>query len=555
MAATTRTFTATIEDITSVSSGVWRITLANNQAVLSNNPFDFIAYDNIGDTNVLLNPFINAQNIDYHPYNALLNNASTLSNTGLLQKVDYSGGSTVPINLEQLRNSTADKAEVNEYIHNSAGYISGRYQGKQLVGQTVNEYIVGDKSYGTTPVIEHTSKYFAYGPSAERVDPLMVNKTQYSLKYLVDENENVIDLTAVANAGYFTERNFTEGSVASIKLQDPLYNGNNSYLNGDYQIVSSGKRPELILTTETSLGSFTATSITFGGSATPNYQFIANKTSDQLISPTAANVTFTNEVSDGSGYYATGTSTYTFGSDSQATLIFITRGSVENIKTQAIDLTIEIQLDGTPIQTAVLTVPPGNNFNFYVSSPSRFFTSGQAVRVRAYADIGLSIKSGAEFYANQSPLPNSSVNTAGIWTTGSANNLWLTSSNTLAAIWDVGIQDSLPASTFPSASLPFTVEVGDEIRFDGTESRTFKVVDVNKTGKVYIKLDNPVSKQINIEHFTLRRLVDDPSSIIVSQKKTPGAISPVFVIPKYTTEELQQNLETIITNLKVKNLI
>ena len=56
---TTTTYTATIEDIAAASAGVWKLTLANAQAIITNNPLDNISYDYIADTDVTINPYVN----------------------------------------------------------------------------------------------------------------------------------------------------------------------------------------------------------------------------------------------------------------------------------------------------------------------------------------------------------------------------------------------------------------------------------------------------------------------------------------------------------------
>jgi hypothetical protein len=55
----------------------------------------------------------------------------------------------------------------------------------------------------------------------------------------------------------------------------------------------------------------------------------------------------------------------------------------------------------------------------------------------------------------------------------------------------------------------------DEIRFEGTETQTYKVMNIDTTGgEIILTLDRNVTAT-NLNWFLLRRYIDDPSNIII----------------------------------------
>ena len=569
----TKTVTQTIENISSTAANTWYITFTNSSIDALVGEAQAILYTvhplTRTSTSVIFNPFINVENIDYHPYNATLNNATKISNAAFLQEVDYSTGNITPINLSQILENEAVKAEVSEYIHNSAGMVRGKYTGKQLTAAELSKYTTGDTSYGKTPVINYTGKYFAYAPDLERTDPLVVGKTQYTVRYLIDDNREVLDLTAIEETRKHVSQNYRENTGVAVRLQNPritaLGAGANYYLVGDAKVYKAGKRPEYILGTEVTLGEFATGDITFEGTSITNYSFLAELSSGKFIAPTYSTVVFNNEISDDGNDYSNSTGIYTFDEDSEARVSFITRGTLTNIKTQAEDATIRIVRDrggnDTVIKSQTFTVPSADiSLNagikdFQVQSGLRYFEDGDKVRVEVQGAVGIDIESGSEFFNTQAPQASANINATSLWTTGSSTGFSLTSSAALANQYGTNIQEPLSGSSFPSASLLFTLERGDEFRFGGSEDNVYVVLEAKREGLIYVVLNKPLNPAININQFTVRRFVDDTTSLITNQKKLAGDTSPAFILPEHTAPDLNDNLDAIIKDLVGQNLI
>ena len=209
-------------------------------------------------------------------YNALLGNASIVDTATKLQKVDFGTG-MIPTNIDAIRNGTAEKANVQEYLHNSFGMRSGRYLGKQLQGKEYNKYYIGDKSYGNSPVIDYTDAYFAYFRWIQTASPLLGNHTSekayLKLWYLLDRDGNQTSLgnDTKGIALSKVQQNFKEGTYVNLAL-DSSATGDYNTLNDKWRVVRSGQKVVPIVysqisTTDTS-GNITGydrtTTINFG---------------------------------------------------------------------------------------------------------------------------------------------------------------------------------------------------------------------------------------------------------------------------------------------------
>lgn len=131
-------------------------------------------------------------------------------------------------------------------------------------------------------------------------------------------------------------------------------------------------------------------------------------------------------------------------------------------------------------------------------------------------------------------------------------------------------------SGFQPIALPWSIEYGDEFRFEGDERSTFMVGQIygpnegsgsrlTPTGSIEVQFDKnlPVSASVdgtpignfNLDHFLIRRYVDDPSQIIFEGFRPLNAQGPYILTPEFSTAELNTNIDDVITNLKERGLI
>jgi len=119
--------------------------------------------------------------------------------------------------------------------------------------------------------------------------------------------------------------------------------------------------------------------------------------------------------------------------------------------------------------------------------------------------------------------------------------------------------------------LPWSLKTGDEFRFEGEEKNTYMVTKaygpndnssnrLSQTGSIEVHFDKnlPISASIssfNLDHFAIRRYVDDASSIIIEGFKPTGSSGPFILTPEYSVDKLSKNIDEYITILTEKNLL
>jgi hypothetical protein len=130
----------------------------------------------------------------------------------------------------------------------------------------------------------------------------------------------------------------------------------------------------------------------------------------------------------------------------------------------------------------------------------------------------------------------------------------------------VGFQQvDIPNSGFNPISNTFNPQPSDEIRFEETEELTFLIINVGSTiinnddniptSTLTLTLDKPIPSGTLLDKFLLRRYTPDPSSILLNVTKGSGGTSTGILKPEFLSPEVESKLETILSDLKNKNII
>lgn len=577
---------------------VWSIKLETSNVVTTG--FDSILetfnYGTVTDVKVIVEPFLN-ESINFYnsEFNAVINNANTIANAAEVQKVDYSTNPLVPVNLAAIRANTAEKAEVQEYVHSSAGYVRGRYKGKQLTGALLNEFTAGDTSYGKTPVIESTIPYFCVFDYISGFSPEHNQANAIVLSYIVDEEGNLITPDSPV-ALPILQQSFPSDSEFNISIQGSSIGGTEVTLVGPQTTLRAGTRLEPILYSYTA-----ATYLNPVYSATSKLEFDVDDTLDtydmvaagsgtqspNTSPPNKTVATFSVESKDDQNYYNTGTSTYTFVQDTEQPVKFSAFIETTGTPFEAtygyystnVRYAIEVSSDGTfsgpttaTLASSTVTYSGGTSFQeVELSSTFTNFNAGSAIRVTVQPQdpyLDSLVLAGRNFqatsFASGSTFVQQSDNGQGFFftTSSAATNTTLTASLSLSSKYDnlfVGISGSASAG-FNTVTQRFTVQRGDQIKFNNDESRVFMVTEVetpsqNVEQTLYITLDNKPNLAVNKDFFVIRRYVDTNNMILMKTDRVAGTQNAGILFPKYPSARLKANYENIISNLKNKGIL
>jgi len=547
------------------------------------------------NTAINIDPFI-VGNFAISDCNPLINNATTDDRSIIYYDVDYSNDSITPVNFDAIIAGTALKAELQDYNYFARRSIIPRYQGSRSTSDGFNLNTV-EGGLGALPNVEQDRAYFAYfnwvGGTAPEWGNGLEDRSALSIRYFVNENGDVIEPTNDNNGVNLgiCRQTFTEGETGVLSFDDE--NGTSSgfsNLLGEQTIFKSGKKiiPIIYSQTEsisdTTTGGYTG-SITFvqgdqNESTVDDYRLTAYANA-QLVTGTGT-LTFTtptvlgDEASFSSNVYAPTSSPST--STPQTTITI--RAEVNSIITSnnGSSATFQIQRNrngaGWVGVGNIGSIVPG-----YTNSTSMVFTDATALSTDDYRiqilsynppsfGPGINIGTNSYFKVTQTPPPNigpvgpdaPSPSGTNYWTKlGTTTNQFRT--NALTAVLGQKQQD-ISGSGFSAITTDFNLEVGDEIRFQGTETQTYKITAIDvATNPSYVgALVYTVDRNITLTNtemnwFLVRRYVDTPSEIIIEADKPAGGTSPGFFMPLYSTKGIEDNFDRIIQDLKTDQLI
>lgn len=527
-------------------------------------------------------------------FNPLINNASDISNSANLQKVDYSTNPNVPVNIDALRSGSAERADVQEYLYNSAGIVRGRYTGKQLNAQEINKWQSGDTSYGRTPVLESKTPYFCIFDYISGFSPEHNQANAIVISYIIDELGNLITPDS-PEALPILKQSFTQDSEVEITIQSPSIGGTEAKLLGEHIILKGGARIEPILysyaaTTYLSPVYNAASKLEFDvDDALTTYDATAQGSGNQNPNTSydvTTPVTFTVETKDDQSFYNTSTSRYTFAEDTQQPVKFTatiqTEGSGEvggySVDPAEVQYRLETSPDGTftagNISTLAATTVLYEAVTYRqvnLNSVYTNFNSGSSIRVVVEPldnrlntlTLGSRIFQAVSFESGSSFVAQSDNGQGFFFATASAaTNTVLTASLSLSSKYEnlfLGLSGS-STTGFNAVTLPFTVQPGDEIKFNNDERRSFMVVDVetpteNAEQTLYITLDKKPNKAANKDFFAIRRYVDSSNIVLMRIDRVAGTQNAGVLFPKYPSDTLKANYTKILSDLVNKGIL
>lgn len=108
-----------------------------------------------------------------------------------------------------------------------------------------------------------------------------------------------------------------------------------------------------------------------------------------------------------------------------------------------------------------------------------------------------------------------------------------------------------------SNPVEFELKKYDEVRFEADENLVYTVMSSSlETIGFYqrriVTFNKPLPSTVDPNYFVVRRLVSDPGFVMIDGNNNVG---PGFIIPKYQSPVLKDNLSNIIANLSSKGLI
>ena len=532
-------------------------------------------------------------------------NASQPVSNPFLQDIDYGNGTIIPINNAAIISGSAIKGTVPESYYTSLAQINIRYNGSKIQSSDVNIYDplaretdfelpINIGTYGQTPSISLNQSLVAYCDWIGGTTPELNNKVAAHIKYLINENGDAISPNLSPITVKDVQNNFTKGKNIEVSLIDPTAGSGMQVLNGNKEILKGGYRVEPVLYSQIPNTPFSSSITMETSSLIPvtDVRTLFNLTTNQNL-PAASTTTilYNQEIYDKvnaftplTGKYQVKASTIASGVDLVFTINFVVQ-TVDPYPGGRIIIRLFNETQNTTIGNEI-TVMASNNGGILSSQdidfggvigtlpgigpitrtiPNVNLVENDIIKVTVQVDTEFEMMSNySSFDVSQIPsaTTDSFLNITGsFWGySGSSLNVISSSQSPLSQNYNFLKQKSIPNSGFNQSQLLFTIEPGDQFRFQDNEERVFNVVSVstpdqNPEGKIFVTLDRNVSTLINKDYFLIRRFVDDGSYIIFDEDKPAGASGAAFIKPRFTTDILNKDVDQFIQDLKSKNLL
>jgi hypothetical protein len=578
---------------------------------------------------IIIEPYITTPNYYNSDYNPLINNTEGERLSTKFQDVDYSTGIATPTNFGLLISGSAVKAAVQDSNYTSKRVILPRYEGSKSTSQHLNVWTPGDEgTYGKIPTVENLKTAVAYCDWIGGWPPERENASAIHVQYLIKSDGTVVIPNTSENSLADIKGNFESGenlfiSTKTISAGQPQQT--RKVIRGGTRIEpiltnQSGSMPggsflnSIILTDNNVTGSVVSdfqanlrpTSFTLNPIPSSSYGEICF---NQILSTGSAASLSTTTISGTTSFrYKINSSVLSEGISITLNprLVITANGQtgpnqVNKIAFQIVRLrggneTILYNSDfyeyGPNIQYQVIEYSHNIPFNDLLLNDEYFIKIRRSGNPEGVISIDSSAPAGSptfgigsRFIINQTPISNSSISiTSNFWISSSGlattliqtqtsgtfgNNLLVTSaSSELINYYNnpTVYQQDIPNSGFNPIVSPWSIQYGDEFRFEGREDRVYQVkqatvvnLDIlsSQVPFLVVELDKPIptSGSVNFDQFLIRRYVDDASQILMEGFAPIDSQGPYIVRPEYVVPELNKSVDQFILDLTQKGLI
>lgn len=159
--------------------------------------------------------------------------------------VTYSISNSISDNYNTYNNPNNPYAYVQDYNYATRHFTDPRYYGSNNSSAKYNVYTAGDASYGKTAAIDKLKYQYAYLVDIYSSSIYFPKRSNAQIKYLIDNNQNILDLTKANNNIFEIQNVYKSGESSNISLFK--YDEKNPYSqllanNSDLQIYEGGFR-------------------------------------------------------------------------------------------------------------------------------------------------------------------------------------------------------------------------------------------------------------------------------------------------------------------------
>ena len=573
-------------------TGVSAIQVSNTQFLQTQS----IAPSTAENDPIIIEPYITLPNYYNSDYNPLINNILVDRLSAKFQDVDYSTGISTPTNFGVIISGSAVKAAIQDSNYSSKRVILPRYEGSKSTSQHLNYWTPGDEgTYGKLPTVENLKTAVAYCDWIGGWPPDRMNASAIHVLYLIKADGTVVIPNTSENSLADIKGNFESGE--NILISSKTVSAGQPQQSR--KIIRGGSRIEPILYTQ------------YGQAPNASWNTTMSFT-DVIPSNTGATGNYSALYSNSSTFNPTyqvwskiPLTTTTYGTAVSNNEYTVPLGAVTDGVNLIIQAKYNISIPGSsgfPVYGRVvkqrgatqLYYPDISGVGQYYSAgsftytdegiatftiPSTELASGDKIYIEIYSEGTLANITNPKLNISQYPtftLPvtSSGYNSIWNWPNSSSYPYVITSSQTtlvnLFGDPNVKMVD-ITGSGFNPVESPWSIKYGDEFRFEGREDFVYQVGKIFgpaesgsgrifQTGSIEVHFNAPLPTSasqaiFNLDHFAIRRYVDDASQILMEGFKPTDSSGPYIVRPEFVVPELNKSVDQFILDLTQKGLI
>ncbi len=191
-----------------------------------------------------------------------LNNALGERRNQYIQEVDYTTGIYDPINFQAILSGSAQKAAVPESNYTTRAITQPRYFGSETTANQVNsiEGLIG--GFGALPVIDYKTAYFAYCDQIIDPYPVINNKVQFNIKYLINESGDALQPNSSPYTAFDVRQSWLNDGGSKVAINQVSGSSQYDLLNGPNIISQVAKEPVAVLWSQTGASSYKSVATT-----------------------------------------------------------------------------------------------------------------------------------------------------------------------------------------------------------------------------------------------------------------------------------------------------
>ena len=145
---------------------------------------------------------------EHSDFNTMLNNVSSSGYSKIFQAIN------------PYQNGVLERVEVKDELYSDPVFTRPRYEGSKTTSDKYNDYTPGDNTYGKTAAIDKTKHQYAYLLSIYSKTFQLPGRSEVQLKYIIDENENILNLTKYNTNISTTQNIFKSGETLDLSMYD-----------------------------------------------------------------------------------------------------------------------------------------------------------------------------------------------------------------------------------------------------------------------------------------------------------------------------------------------